>query len=108
MYPQRHITTQENNSLKLLQYFEKLVDEKKLYGALVIKHDAVSLMIKRRIANPLRIISTKTDDCSEVRFELHELYKYIMFVAKLAGLTVHIDGSVTTRDGMTLENNDLN
>lgn len=89
----------EINAVKLLTYVESLADKKALTGALAIKNIALALIIKHDIARPLRIASTANEDVSNVFFTVLELNRYCEYNAKLAGLKIDIDGTVTTKAG---------
>lgn len=106
LIPSRHITTLEANCVKLLDHVEDMAEKKKYIGTLVLTEAAYMAMLRTNIAEPLKSTDLNNGHF-QVVFDINQLYRYVKFACGLAGLTIAIDGTVKTKDGLTLERADI-
>lgn len=99
----RPLSAHEDNAIKLVQYFNQLGDAKALFGSLTMSSDAVDVLTRMMIATPINVEVDYKQNMAKVRFLLPELYKYAKFACDMAGLTLNIDGSLTTKDNLIVD-----
>lgn len=98
----RTLTDRESKALYLLNFFEDLIDKRRLYGEFTVNEDVVALIERDDIAKPLSIEHDPKTDLFRIRLMLPELHKYVNYFCKFVGFVVNIDGSVKTKDGLTI------
>lgn len=97
----RELTNNEMAVLNHLKNFERLIDEKRLSIALMFKPESAARLAHEGI----RLVSCEYDRVAEmykIRLTLTEYKKYLDLMCKQIGMTVEIDGSVKTYDGLTV------
>lgn len=98
----RPLTDKEMKCLRMLETWEALVDERRIYGAFHMTDDALDACHRLDVAQPLSVTRDRETGSSEVRFDLIELHKYIEYVCDHCNVTENVDGTMTTHDGLTV------
>ena len=104
--PQIVLTPTEANVIKILRYAEGLAEmphdkPRRLGGSLAMPDAAVLALRMHRMSMPYRVNRIEGTDMHQVYFTIDQLLRYAEFVCMRAGITVGLDGTATTRSGLS-------
>lgn len=109
---QRDLTPAETRALNLCKVFEKACDEHKLTVTLHASQEAAQAIQKLEtnagLVKTLKVDFDRRLEKYAIVFSMSEFRKYLDFVLPQVGLTLMIDGSLRTYDGLTITNEYLN
>ncbi len=109
---ERELTEREQRALKLCLRFEEAIDKKQLTVRLFTNQETADALHKaEHLLNEFKVLSYQFDDKAgqfKVLWTLAEFDRYLRWVLNLAGLTLMMDGSLRTEDGLTLTVENLN
>lgn len=98
----RSLTDKETKCLRLLEVWELMVDDKKVFGEIIIPADTLDYCHRLKIAQPMRVTKDRETSMCTVRFSLIELHKYIQHACDCNNVVENLDGTMTTHDGITV------
>ena len=96
----RDLTFEERAAVNALKFFEETADKRRLVATLRMSEQALNALVRSRIARPCNVVKEpgNNEKFFQVRFSINELYRYVMFICKRAGVEVQLDGSIRTKD----------
>lgn len=102
----RELNANERAALHMLAFAEALADNRKPKTFVEANESQYADILKVGIT-PISVKPMATNDESQV-FIVHmhtiDYFEYAKYAAKVAGVTVNIDGSITTQDGIVAAN----
>jgi hypothetical protein len=105
---QRPLTDREQRVLKLCKRFEEAVDTKQVTVSIHTNKEIVAAIQKlENHFNKFKVLSYQFDPKKEqyrVTWTLHEYQRYLLWTLETVGMTLMIDGSIKTQDGLTITN----
>lgn len=105
---QRELTPHEQRALNLCKRFEEALELRKLTVSLWANETAVKAMNRLETEQQhFRILAYSYDSKRQeyrVTWTLAEFNRYLFWVLSLVGMKLMIDGSLRTKDGLTVTN----
>lgn len=103
MTQRRLLNPGEQRIMDIVNTFNKLTDDGAQYGTLLMTQDALRIVVRHGIANPLKAERDPVAQRIRVYFHICEYEKYVRFVCKQVGFTLLLNGGVRTEDGLNVE-----
>lgn len=105
---QRELNDRERRALNLCQRFEEAVERRQLTISLWANQETVNALQKAESKlSSFRVLTYQYDTKKgqyRVNWTLVEFNKYLSWVLSLVGMSLMIDGSLRTQDGLTITN----
>jgi hypothetical protein len=109
---QRELTERERRAVNLCKRFEEALDRKQLTVSLHAKEDTVKTLLRVQTEGaPFRVLRFAITDAEKreycVTWTIENYYRYLLWVLALVDMTLMMDGSLRTSDGLTVTQADL-
>lgn len=105
---QRELTEREQRAVNLCRRFEEAVDNRQMLITLWANKETVEALQKAEaVLKAFKVNSYQLDSAKgdyRVSWTLHEFNRYLHWVLGLVGMTLMMDGSIRTEDGLTVTN----
>lgn len=98
----RPLTKTEQKVVDLITTFDTLVENKKLTTFLWMSENAIKALDTSQVARPIKVTWDDRQKLFKAFFTLPEFLRYINYCVKQIGITVGIDGTITTFDNIVI------
>lgn len=106
MIKQRELTESEMRALQLCRYFDDAADQRLHTVSLHVTEEGAEVILKLdKLGEKFRIVNLTFDESRgkfRVTWSLAEFQNYMLYIMSLVGMTLMMDGSIRTKDGLTV------